>query len=197
MSISIFEAQGLKKASQGQWQTMKDLVALYCEHDYLLWRKDDEGSKSLETKVNIGLYKKSDIKPFWESIKILIVEKLSRECIAKHAKLIDSQVKGWVEGDLPEMEPGNLEVTTLSRIPNIYHLLETKSSMENHLEELVYQPNSGFEAKELREKLMKCTNDISDLLWNPKYWINSEQLVSDYKLFAGSVLFLYLIAFLS
>jgi hypothetical protein len=86
------------------------------------------------------------------------------------------------------MEPGNLEKTTLGRIPNIYHLLETKSVLENHLEESVYQPNSDYEAKEIKQKLMKCVNDVSELLWNPKFWINSNQLLADYKLFTGAVM---------
>jgi len=68
-------------------------------------------------------------------------------------------------------------------------LLETKSALENHLEELVYQPNSDYETKEIKEKLMKCVNDISDFLWNPKFWVNSDQLLADYKLFTGSVMF--------
>lgn len=163
---------------------MHDLVLLHCEREFLVWKQDAEGLQKLEAKVRIGLYHKKSLDAFWHSVKVLIVEKLSREVLTTHARLMETQVKSWIEGDLPEMEPGNLEISTLSRIPNVYHLLETKSSLENHLEELVYQPNSDYETK---EKLMKCVNDISDLLWNPKFWVNSDQLLADYKLFTGSV----------
>jgi len=72
---------------------MHDLVLLYCEREYLIWLNNKEELEKLENKVRLGLYHKKDLDSFWNQIKILIVEKLSREILITHAKLIDTQVK--------------------------------------------------------------------------------------------------------
>ena len=90
--ISILEAQGLRNASGGQWTTLADLVMMYCDRTYFLLQGNTAAVSSLDEKVRVGLFQKKDLDPFWTNLQQLVVEKISRQCLAKRPKVSDSQV---------------------------------------------------------------------------------------------------------
>jgi hypothetical protein len=71
---------------------MHDLVLLYCEREYIIWVNNKEALEKLENNVRLGLFHKKDLSSFWDQIRILIVEKLSKEILVTHTKVIDTQV---------------------------------------------------------------------------------------------------------
>jgi len=101
-----------------------------------------------------------------------------------------NKIEKYISIELPNMDANQLENSTLSRIPNIYQLLEQKNILETELEKYIYEPNTDKKSLEIRENLKKLNQDITETLWNPKFWLNTQQILSDYKLFIITVFFM-------
>ncbi len=95
--MNIFDAQGLRKASGGQWRTLYDLVLVYSERVCRVAGGDQTAVNQIDAKVRVGLYQRKDLSGFWNNLRALMAERLSHNFIVRRPKLAEHMVSSQGE----------------------------------------------------------------------------------------------------
>ncbi len=124
--LDIMEAIGIKKATNGKINTIEDVVYLFVEWETYKFQKLQSGVDRIDTDLMQGLMNATDktVGTFWENVKEIILEKLSKSIRRERPNVTDAKMQEWIECKFEPLQISDLPDYSASRIENMEPLKE-------------------------------------------------------------------------
>ena len=181
VNANIEQVNGIKMGTNGTVGSIEDMVYLFVERETYKFQKLSDGVKKIDRELNKGFGgNKDQVTYFWDNIKNLMVERLSRKQLQKRDNISDQKLKEWINCWEPELTIHDLPEYSKNRIQNEEVLNEIERSHNNinssRAGNLFY--NTDFFKKDSSKK--QIIDAARDAVWKPGVWLHQKQLVDDF-----------------
>lgn len=170
------EAIGIKKSTNGKINTIEDIVYLFVERETYKFQKLKSGVDKVDEDLTLGLQNATDksVSTFWESVKEMILEKLSKTIRRDRPTITDHKMLEWIEGPITDLRIADLPNYSASRIENIEPLKEFERKITNSVSRRL-----GMD----HETLVTLNHHVSSSIISPSTWLHQKQMVDDFIFF--------------
>lgn len=181
VSANIDEVNGIKAGTNGTVGTIEDMVYLFVERETYKFQKLHDGIKKIDRELNKGFNGNKDkVTNFWNNVKNLMVERLSRKQIRQRDNISDQKLKEWISCREPELSIHDLPEYSKNRIQNEEILNEIERSQHNINSSRtgnLFYTTDFFKKDSTRKPIIDAARDA---VWKPAVWLHQKQLVDDF-----------------
>lgn len=167
--------------TNGSVGTIEDMVYLFVERETYKFQKLQDGVKKIDRELNKGFNGDKDkATNFWDNLKTLMVERLSRKQLKKRDNISDQKLREWIECREPELSVHDLPEYSKNRIQNEEVLNEIERSQQNmNLSRTgnLFYATDFFKKNSTRKPIIDAARDA---VWKPAVWLHQKQLVDDF-----------------